>query len=76
MVKSAAMKRFTKTEWGFDIRCFGGFLVIYSRDVFCVWWSTDSTPPIKDMTCGGKYPNDRGFWIIGNYGKWARSDFA
>lgn len=62
------MKRFHKTSWGWDIRCFGGFLVCYNRDVFCIWWSTDATPPTKR--------EGNGRWIIGSYGKWASSIFA
>lgn len=51
-----------------DIRCLGGFLVIYRRDVFCVWWSTDATPPTKR--------EGNGRWIIGTYGKWAQSKYS
>lgn len=62
------MKRFQKTSCGWDIRCFGGWLTIYRRDVFVIWWSNDATPPTKR--------EGNGFWIIGNYGKWAQSRFA
>jgi hypothetical protein len=51
-----------------DFRCFGGFLVILNRDVFCVWWSTDATPPTKRER--------NGFWLIGSYKKWAQSKFS
>lgn len=64
---------------GLDLRCFGGWLVFYTRDVFCVWWSKDATPPcgIKLRAYGGKIHRERnGFWIIGSYRKWAHSKFA
>jgi len=54
--------------WIVDLRCFGGFLVIYKRDVFCAWWSRDATPPTKR--------EKNGYWIVGNYGTWAQSKYA
>lgn len=60
--------RITRTLSGWDIRCFGGWLVIYARDIFVVWWSTDATPPTKR--------EENGRWLIGSYGRWAQSKFA
>lgn len=57
------IKRFRKVLWGYEIRCFGGFLVINTRERLLVWWSTDATPPTKR--------EGNGRWLVGNYGKWA-----
>lgn len=63
------MKRLHRNTYGgWDFRCFGGFFVCYKRDVFCLWWSKDATPPTKRER--------NGFWIIGSYGKWAQSKYA
>lgn len=68
-MSGSSMKRFHKgLHGGWDLRCFGGWLVCYNRDVFCIWWSTDATPPTKR--------EGNGFWIIGSYRKWAMSEFV
>ncbi len=63
------VSRFHKSiHGGFDFRCFGGWLVCYNREVFCLWWSNDAAPPTKK--------DKNGLWIIGSYRKWASSKYA